>query len=741
MGTTLGDICVELIETTVDDDSIDCICTTSDSRNMQLSCTATKCTLCDERRDVCAIPSFRYELSSKRHLPSFSTSETFILQYISGGRDDQIEIEMVGCDLHSDFCSECRAFVESKECNSCILCGIDEIGFDINCENLAEDSSFSTCDPSLAVKEENGSFLEGVKFLDCITSPPNEKCSGANAPMLPNDQVILGSTVASTYDGEPECLTEWRSPGMWYVVLGNGNTFRVDTCSNYTNFDTELSLYRGICGVSLECMGGNDDSCSGITSALQWNTELGVLYYIKIHGHGLESIGNYGLTFSSFPSPMNEMCSGAETLSIEMSSIGSTVGAASIYDDVPTCGASDSHLFPSIWYSVQGTGKAITISTCAPGTDTSTSIVVYSGSCDDDNNDLSCVAAGDYDYSCIEEKVAATVTWFASYGVDYHIRVLSEDGFGGNIELTMMESSKLSNDFCQTASEVVIDEKETIGVLDFSSEGYFVEPEIPCGYASEAVGVWYTVVGHGGVVSASTCSSSILSFGTTLSVFRGSCGSLECIGWNSASFGSSSEYGYLFSGTVRWNTIVGEVYFILVQGIDSSPKTTWGEFALSVASVGVPENDLCDNAEIIDLADNFQVTGTTTLASEDQSIGNVNSNANGDTCNTISSGGDLWYRFFGLGSVLRASTCHQNTNFDSQISVYKSLVSSTSYYCDELECVSTNDDIDGGCESNPNASQVNWYAEKGVSYLIRIHGFDQSAGDFVLTVLSDGPYY
>lgn len=743
IGTTLGDICVELIETTVDDDSIDCICNTSGSGKMQLSCTATKCTLCDENRDVCAIPSFRYELRSERHLPAFSASETFILQYISGGRDDRIEIEMVGCDSHSDFCSECRAFVENEECNSCTLCGIDEIGFDINCENLAENSSFSTCDPSLAVKEENGSFVEGVKFLDCVTSPSNEECAGADAPMFPNDLVILGSTVASKYDGEPECLKEWRSPGMWYVVVGTGDTFRVDTCSNYTNFDTEISLYRGICGVSLECMGGNDDSCSGITSALQWKTEIGVLYYIKLHGHGLESVGNFGLTFSSFPSPINEMCSGAENLSIGMSSTGSTVGSAAIYDDVPSCGASDSHLFPSIWYTVQGNGNAITISTCAPGTEIFTSIAVYSGSCDGIDS-LVCVAGSEYDYSCLGEKVAATVTWFASYGVDYYIQVLSEDGFGGSIELTMTESSKFSNDFCQTASEVVIDEKETVGLLEFSSGGYFVEPEISCGYTSEAVGAWYTVVGHGGVVSASTCSS-VLSFGTSLSIFRGSCGSLDCIGWNSVSFDGSSdssnciESGNFFSGTVRWNTRVGEVYFILVQGIDSSPKQTSGEFSLSVESVGVPENDLCDNAEIVNLADNFQVTGSTTLASQDQSIGNVYSNDNGETCKTISSGGDLWYRVVGVGSVIQASTCHPNTNFDSQISVYASLVSSTSYYCDELECISTNDDDDDYCESNPNASQVSWFAEEGTSYLIRIHGFDQSAGEFVLTALSDDP--
>ena len=597
MNSTLGDVCAYLIETSKEDDSIDCVCHLSDYGEMLLSCTSTICTLCDEQRDVCAIPAISYNLDSVMSSPSFASGETYALQYISGDREERIEIEMVGCDLMSGFCSECRAFVENEECNSCFLCDDDEVQFDIDCENVAENSSFKTCDSSL--EDENGSFVGDAKFLECVASPPNANCAGANSPMFPDDGLILGSTITSIYDGEPECLNEWRSPGLWYLVIGTGDTFRVDTCSNHTNFDTEISLYRGICGVSLECMGGNDDSCSGVTSALQWKTEIGVLYYVKVHGHGLDSVGYFGLTFSRFPSPVNAMCSGAEFLQIGMSRTASTVGAATINDDDPTCGASNSQLSPSIWYTIRGNGKAITASTCGPGTEISTSLSVYSGSCNGDG-DLLCETGGEYDYSCLEDKVGAKATWVASDGIDYYIQVISEDWFGGNAELTITESPNLENNFCQSSSELFIDDIETIGSMNFTIGGQIVEPEVSCEYTFESAGAWYSVIGDGGVLRASTCSST-LSFESSVSIFGGWCDNLVCIGWNSASFDSSPDSsnctgsGNFFSGTVNWKTRVGEVYYILVQGIDSSPKPLAGDFSLSIASVDDPENFVLDS--------------------------------------------------------------------------------------------------------------------------------------------------
>jgi len=370
----------------------------------------------------------------------------------------------------------------------------------------------------------------------------------------------------------------------------------------------------------------------------------------------------------------------------------------------------------------------MTVSTCGEETQTITSISVYSGSCNGTNS-LVCEVISDYDYSCVQERVAASATWFALDGIEYLIQVFSQDGFGGGIELKVTEHSELNNYFCQTALEVTIGGDETIGFLryGYTDTGNFVEPNF-CGYRFETKGAWYSIIGDGGVVSAFLCSSTSSS-DWLLSIFKGSCGDLECIGWDSSVFEGALDC----IDSLRWRTGVGETYYILVQGMGPSSIQLSREFSLSISSVEVPENDMCVNAETIDLSSRFQVSSATHLASQDQSIGRASI---GDICDTISMGGDLWYRVFGTGSILHASTCNPQTNFDSQISVYASH-SSTSE-CDELECVASNDDIDV-CESNPRASNISWFAEEGVLYMIQIHGFGRSAGEFVLTVESDDP--
>ena len=407
-------------------------------------------------------------------------------------------------------------------------------------------------------------------------SPLNMNCAGANAPMFPNNQVIHGSTIASVYDDEPECLSGgWKSPGLWYVVVGTGGTIRAETCSNITNFDTEISLYRGICDVNLYCLGGNDDSCNDVTSAIQWRSERGAFYHLKVYGHGPKSVGEFGLTFSSFLTTTNDNCLGATEISTGKSIAGSTLGAT-VDDDAPVC-ALDSHLFPGIWYKVQGHGKAITVSTCSSGTETSTSIAVYTGSCDS----LLCITGGGYDYSCIEDELAATATWYATDGVDYYILVLSEDGFGGNIELHTQEfKSVVENDFCQTAAEVVVDGNDTIGSLDIATPGGFY-PNATCEYTYDGTGVWYKVIGNGEVIRTSICSSSSsLSFDLSMSVFRGSsCVSLKCI-----TVGSPVDSSDCVDS--RWRSTAGEIYYILVQGIGDSSEL--GKFSLSIDSIRAP---------------------------------------------------------------------------------------------------------------------------------------------------------
>lgn len=71
----------------------------------------------------------------------------------------------------------------------------------------------------------------------------------------------------------------------------------VDTCSERTTFDTKLSLFRGRTCDGLECVAGNDDAC-GLQSSITWESEIGVFYWILLHGWNTYGVGRFGLTVS-----------------------------------------------------------------------------------------------------------------------------------------------------------------------------------------------------------------------------------------------------------------------------------------------------------------------------------------------------------------------------------------------------------------------------------------------------------
>jgi hypothetical protein len=132
-------------------------------------------------------------------------------------------------------------------------------------------------------------------------------------------------------------------------------------------------------------MGGNDESCGGSTSSVQWTTEEGVAYYIKIHGY-FGAVGEFGMSLSSFATPKNDACLEGIVLLPSNNETFVVTTAGSTPDVIPSC---SSGLFdvPGIWYQMEGQGKGISVSSCSPLTNAASAISVFSGSC----KDLFCV--------------------------------------------------------------------------------------------------------------------------------------------------------------------------------------------------------------------------------------------------------------------------------------------------------------------------------------------------------------
>jgi hypothetical protein len=138
----------------------------------------------------------------------------------------------------------------------------------------------------------------------------------------------------------------------------------------------------------------------------------------------------------------------------------------------------------------------------------------------------------------------------------------------------------------------------------------------------------------------------------------------------------------------------------------------------------VPPNDNC--ADAIELSMPSLTFGWTLNATDD---------AEAFACGTDRYGGPVpveapgvWYTVTGTGTYLRASFCTGGggADYDTKLHVY-------SGDCDELTCVTGNDDACPGA-----LSQVNWCSEEGVTYYIFVSGWSGQTGAFNLWVEDTG---
>jgi hypothetical protein len=143
-----------------------------------------------------------------------------------------------------------------------------------------------------ATENERGTFQLAITM-------ENDFCVGASELVI-GDPVTTGSTIGATHDSDElfrpngRCaeVTDSRSPGVWYMVVGRGGRLVASTCNPETDFDTVIAVFLGSCG-ELVCEDSNDNACGRKASVVTWNALLGEDYFIFVFGYG---VGRFGLT-------------------------------------------------------------------------------------------------------------------------------------------------------------------------------------------------------------------------------------------------------------------------------------------------------------------------------------------------------------------------------------------------------------------------------------------------------------
>ncbi|GIV35221.1 MAG: hypothetical protein KatS3mg031_2756 [Chitinophagales bacterium] len=124
-----------------------------------------------------------------------------------------------------------------------------------------------------------------------------------------------------------------------------------------------------------------------------------------------------------------------------------------------------------------------------------------------------------------------------------------------------------------------------------------------------------------------------------------------------------------------------------------------------------PANDECANAVTITCGQT--ISGSTTEATQESL----------SSCGTAITAPGVWYTFTGTGGSVTLSLCN-NATYDTKISVFTD-------GCGTLTCIGGNDDA-SGCSGF--TSEFTFTSLPGIPYLVLVHGFGSSTGDFDLTL-------
>jgi hypothetical protein len=247
-------------------------------------------------------------------------------------------------------------------------------------------------------------------------------------------------------------------------------------------------------------------------------------------------------------------------------------------------------------------------------------------------------------------------------------------------------------------------------------------------------GRWYTYTSSDlANVTLSLCSGT--AFDSKVRVFTGACGVLVCEAGNDDACALQSE--------VTFEGAADVTYYILVHGFsaaagsfelnvscesacpdgsfigdscdDENPNTFVDVIGEDCVCAGVEDlgNQICEGAEAI--ACGASVSGSTVGALPDVA----------PTCGTTNgTGGGRWYAF--------TADVSGSASFDLCAADYDSKIRVFSGSCAELVCVGGNDDNFAACGSA--ASFVEAPVVAGETYLVLVHGFGSSAGNYTLTV-------
>ncbi|HYE02986.1 MAG TPA: hypothetical protein VD963_07100 [Phycisphaerales bacterium] len=440
-----------------------------------------------------------------------------------------------------------------------------------------------------------------------------------------------------------------------------------------------------------------------------------------------ENFGGGGEAPAGLRGPgVNDVCSGATAVTLPAGGqVVLTDNNATATDDagLALCGLSSATGSGSgrrgLWYTFTGTGNTVTVDTCSSAIALDLSMRIF---CNDCTTPL-CVAADD-DGCTSPNFLAPRATFCTQAGVAYFVLVsrFGTTGAGGAFTLTFTDNGVActapacgtvpANDLCENAIAL------TLGSTVVGFNGGATDDAIAtgCGTNPALAGVWYTIVGDGGLISLTTCNAET-GFNSRISVFTGVCGGQTCV--INASGGSTGCGFRDDTATTVFCSMANQTYYVLVSGDGTGGS---GVFGLTATAAGFcPPNDNCGGAIPIAVGSSGTFNNVAATADPGQ-----------PTCSGLSTfNNGLWFTVTGNGNRLEATTCNPGTDSNTRVYVYSGT-------CGALTCVAANATASPACGIRPDAASVRFCTNQGEVYYVLVTPDTTTTGNFELSIIDRG---
>ncbi len=589
-----------------------------------------------------------------------------------------------------------------------------------------------------------GSTTEGTWDMCVFNLPPppsNDDCDSAITITQADSQAVCGpvtvsvNTVTATQSTPPpSCTSISNNDDVWYRFTATTSSVRVEFDNIVGGVSVGSALYDdvacGALGANLFCdfaSAGTAPDLSDVFSGLT----VGNSYLLRVWIPGSTTSGTFDMCVFGIPPTSNDSPCGATFLGIP-TAVGTSVpfdlatASADIGEVVPPAGTGpgatcntqngwcaigvEPAVQRTLWYVfIAPAGGNVTID-AGPG-DTQLALWFVS----DCNNYLSFAFTNANDDSGpgLSAQIgdpcgAVSLIPFAPYYIQL-------DAFGTSVPsgtLTIKaEPAPLgapTNDECAGALpiSVAVSQDSCTATAVNTSCATQSTPNPGCTSISNNDDVWYEFTATSAAIQIQF--DNIVG-GTSVgsAIYADSCNGPELI-CDFASAGANPDLSDKICGLTIGNTYLLRVW---IPG-----STNQGTFDMCVFDLNSPSNDECTSPQSIACGDT--IMGNTENACPDDA----------PTCGTTDgTGGGVWFSFTGTGGFVTASTDNPGTDYDTKIRIYTN-------DCDSLVCVDGDDDGGTGL-----TSLVEFCSELGTEYLILVHGFSTSEGNFEFSLTCDEP--